>query len=449
MKLSVVIPAHNEAEHLPGTVGSVAEALEGRDYEIVVVDDASRDPTAEAVEKLARENGRVRGVTNAGPRGYGMAVRSGLAAATGEAVAVMMADGSDSAADLVRYWQKIEEGYDCVFGSRFMRGGKVVDYPAHKLALNRAANWFIQGLFGLRYDDVTNAFKCYRREALEGIGPLVSQHFNLTVEMPLKAIVRGYRYAVIPITWTNRRHGISKLKIQEMGSRYLFIVLYVWLEKMLARGDYHRGRAGRQARPEAVRLQEEIRAAFDRDAADEEHFPSAIDPRIYHVQLILSFLGDLAGRRVLDVGCGKGRFARVLKERHPEAEVWGLDLSAEMLRYVPPGIRTRQGTMTDLPFEDGWFDAAYATESLEHAVEIEAAVAEMCRVVRPGGRIVIIDKNAEQAGRLKTPPWEKWFDRRELEGLLGRWCREVSSEYISYWEDVEPDGLFLAWKAVR
>jgi malonyl-CoA O-methyltransferase len=202
----------------------------------------------------------------------------------------------------------------------------------------------------------------------------------------------------------------------------------------------------------AAELQAEhdrIRAAFDRDSADEEHFPSTIDPRIYHVQLILDFFGDLAGRRVLDVGCGKGRFARVLKERHPSAEIWGLDISEEMLRRVPPQIHTRQGVMTDLPFDDAWFDGAYATESLEHAVEIEAAVAEMCRVVRPGGRIVVIDKNAEQAGRLETPPWEKWFGRRELERLLARHCRQVSSEYISYWADVAPDGLFLAWKAIR
>ena len=196
-------------------------------------------------------------------------------------------------------------------------------------------------------------------------------------------------------------------------------------------------------------LLDQIRASFDRDSADEEHFPSTIDPRIYHVRLILDYFGDLAGKRVLDVGCGKGRFARVLKERHPSAEVWGLDISAEMLRYVPPGIETRQGPMTDLPFADAWFDAAYATESLEHAVEVETAVNEICRVVRPDGRIVIIDKNVEQAGRLATPAWEKWFGRRELEALLAKHCKEVSSEFISYWADVPPDGLFLAWKAVR
>jgi dolichol-phosphate mannosyltransferase len=163
-----------------------------------------------------------------------------LAQATGEAIAVMMADGSDSPEDLVRYYRKVQEGYDCAFGSRFIHGSKIVDYPVHKLAINRMANWFIRMLFRLRYNDITNAFKCYRRQAIDGMQPLISPHFNLTVEMPLKAIMRGYSYAVLPISWTNRKSGMSKLKIKEMGSRYLFIVLYVWLERHLSRGDYLR-----------------------------------------------------------------------------------------------------------------------------------------------------------------------------------------------------------------
>lgn len=204
-----------------------------------------------------------------------------------------------------------------------------------------------------------------------------------------------------------------------------------------------------QPRKLSPELRERIRASFDEASRDEENFPSTIDPRISHVTLILEFFGDLNGGKVLDVGCGKGRFARIVKERNPGAEVWGLDISPEMLRYVPEGILTRAGSMTELPFPGGTFDAAYATESLEHAVEIEKAVAEICRVVKPGGRIVVIDKNAEQSGRLKTPAWEKWFTRRELEKLLARDCREVSSRFISYWEDVEPDGLFIAWTAVK
>lgn len=207
------------------------------------------------------------------------------------------------------------------------------------------------------------------------------------------------------------------------------------------------------SRGKLPRLTPELRAriqeSFDTASRDDEHFPATIDPRIYHIKLIAEHLGDLRGKRVLDVGCGKGRFARVFHEQQPDAELWGLDISEEMLRFVPSGIQTRAGSMTELPFEDGFFDGAYATESLEHAVEIGRAVSEMCRVVKAGGRIGIIDKNAEQWGKLATPEWERWFTRKELERMLKRHCREVSSRFISYWEDVEPDGLFIAWLAVK
>lgn len=207
-------------------------------------------------------------------------------------------------------------------------------------------------------------------------------------------------------------------------------------------------RRGHAPKPAEVSL-DEIRRSFNEAAADEEHFPSTIDPRIYHVRLIAQFFGDLNGKRAADIGSGKGRFARVLKDQSPGGEFVAFDLAEAMLRVVPPDIRTCCGSMTDLPFADGAFDAAYATESLEHAVDIERAVHELCRIVKPGGRIVIIDKNAEHWGKLKTPAWEKWFRRGELERLLRRDCREVSSDFISYWEDVPPDGLFLAWKAIR
>ena len=242
MKLSVVIPARDEEGSIEQTVAEVAGALTAAQipFEIVIVDDGSTDQTAVCVRRAMEHYAGVRLVNNAGPHGFGLAVRAGLAQAAGDAVAVMMADGSDSPEDLVSYYRKIQEGYDCAFGSRFVHGSRVVDYPAHKLAINRMANWFIRVLFRLRYNDITNAFKCYRRATIEGMQPLISPHFNLTVEMPLKAIIRGYTFAVVPISWTNRKSGISKLKIKEMGSRYLFIVLYLWLEHHLSRGDYVR-----------------------------------------------------------------------------------------------------------------------------------------------------------------------------------------------------------------
>jgi dolichol-phosphate mannosyltransferase len=205
-----------------------------------VINDNSRDATEAVLRDLEREIPELRHVNNSPPNGFGLAVRTGLEATTGDAVAVVMADGSDAPRDVVKFYRKMLEGYDCVFGSRFMAGSEVVDYPPLKRALNRMFNTGIRMLFGLRYNDVTNSFKMYRAEVLQGLKPYLSHHFNLTVELPLKAIVRGYSYAVVPNGWYNRKAGVSKLKLKEMGSRYLFIVIYCLLERWLSAGDYRK-----------------------------------------------------------------------------------------------------------------------------------------------------------------------------------------------------------------
>jgi dolichol-phosphate mannosyltransferase len=242
MKLSLLIPARNEGVSISGTVYALTAALnaESIPHEILAVEDHSTDSTVEVLERLTAELREFRWIRNNDRPGYGYAVRAGLNAFTGDAVCIVMADASDDPADVVAYYRKLEQGYECVFGSRFSDGARVVNYPWQKLVLNRMANLVIRLMFGLGYNDITNAFKCFRREVIDGIQPIVARHFNLTVELPLKAIVRGYSYSIIPTHWYGRTTGVSKLRIQEMGSRYLFTILYVLLEKLLTRGDYRR-----------------------------------------------------------------------------------------------------------------------------------------------------------------------------------------------------------------
>jgi dolichol-phosphate mannosyltransferase len=240
--LSVVIPARDEQECIASTVEHlhVELRLHNVPHEIVVVDDGSSDKTWEILMQLGRNLPELRPIQNRSQHGFGRAVARGVDEMRGDAVVIMMADESDDCRDVVRYWQKLNDGYECVFGSRFTKGGGVIDYPRVKLILNRMANLFLRILFNIRLNDTTNAFKAYRKTVIEGCRPLISPHFNLTVELPLKAIVRGYSWTVVPITWRNRRSGKAKLAIKEMGSRYLFICLYVWLEKYFSRGDYRK-----------------------------------------------------------------------------------------------------------------------------------------------------------------------------------------------------------------
>ena len=240
--LSVVIPARDEEGCIASTVQHLHLELELKKvpHEIIVVDDGSTDRTFTILQELANSSPYLRPVQNPAPHGFGRAIIRGLDKMSGDAVVIMMADESDDCRDVVRYWQELGKGVDCVFGSRFLPGGGVIDYPVIKLWINRLANLFIRSLFYHGLNDTTNAFKAYRREVIEGVRPILSPHFNITVELPLKAIVRGYSFSVIPITWRNRRSGEAKLKIREMGSRYLFIVMYVWLEKFFSQGDYQK-----------------------------------------------------------------------------------------------------------------------------------------------------------------------------------------------------------------
>ncbi len=219
MILSIVLPAYNEEESLPETINSLFDTLKSENipHEIVVINDNSKDKTEQVLIELQKSIPSLTYYTNPGPNGFGMAIRYGLERFKGDCVAIMMADLSDDPNDLVKYYRTmIDKNVDAVFGSRFDKGGKVIDYPKVKLMINRVANLIIRMVIGIKYNDTTNAFKLYKRATIEGIKPFLSPHFNLTIELPLKAIIRGFNFAVVPNSWTNRKYGESKLKIREM-----------------------------------------------------------------------------------------------------------------------------------------------------------------------------------------------------------------------------------------
>jgi dolichol-phosphate mannosyltransferase len=240
--LSIVIPARDEEGCIQSTIDQLHSELKqaGVPHELVVVDDGSKDGTWALLTSMQAETPELKPAQNLGEHGFGRAIVYGINHSAGDAVVILMADASDDPRDVVKYWNILNSGYHAVFGSRFIKGGAIYDYPGPKRIMNRMANGFLQLMFRHGLNDTTNAFKAYRRETLDGCRPFLAPHFNLTVELPLKTIIRGYSWAITPISWRNRKTGESKLKIKEMGSRYLFIALYCWLEKYFSRGDYKR-----------------------------------------------------------------------------------------------------------------------------------------------------------------------------------------------------------------
>ncbi len=244
-ELSIIIPAHNEQRNLSATVAGLVEALENESirYEIIVVNDNSTDDTLRVAEELAAGNPSLRIVNRTNLGGFGRAVRAGLDVYTGAALTIVMADRSDEPLDVVRCFRKLEEGYDCVFGSRFRRQSRVVGYPRRKLVVNRIVNKTVQLMFWTGFNDLTNAFKLYRREVIDACGPYSSSHFNLTIEMSLTALIRKYRIAEIPINWYGRTWGGSSLSIGQMGRRYLSVLLRLFSDKLLIGDDILEERA--------------------------------------------------------------------------------------------------------------------------------------------------------------------------------------------------------------
>jgi dolichol-phosphate mannosyltransferase len=248
--LSIIIPAHNEANLIAKTIEDIIAAVAPRsiDCEIIVVNDVSEDNTEAVIRELMNSQPLVRLVNRQSPPGFGRAVRAGVEAAVNDVVVIVMADQSDDPEDIIRYYDTIAEGYDCAFGSRFVEGSTVVGYPKVKLIANRIVNRCIQVLFWTHFNDLSNAFKAYRREVLEHCGPFHASHFNITIEMSLSALIRGYKIKQIPIKWYGRTWGSSKLRITEMGRRYLCVLLKCFFERMLISDDLKADRAAHDER---------------------------------------------------------------------------------------------------------------------------------------------------------------------------------------------------------
>ncbi len=226
LKISIVVPAHNEEENLHNLVGKLIPVLEKhretQNFELILVDDNSTDSTPIIIDELEKNNPRIIAVHRTDAPGFGNAIKTGFKNATGDVVIPLMADLSDDPYDVPELVKKIEEGYDIAYGSRFCKGGSTNGYPLPKMLANRAFNNTVRLLFGIRHRDITNAFKAYRKEVLDAIGidNIEANGFDMTVEIPLKAHILGFRSAEVPVSWHGRERGEAKLKLSENGPRY-------------------------------------------------------------------------------------------------------------------------------------------------------------------------------------------------------------------------------------
>ncbi len=239
MKLSIVIPAYNEQENIGPCLDELVGVLDGEriPFEILVVNDNSSDQTESQVLHRASLRPEIRLIRRLPPGGFGRAVRTGLEFVTGDCVVIYMADRSDHPEDAVRYYRLLGDGYDCVFGSRFIRGASVHRYPRVKLVVNRMVNHCIQWMFWTKFNDLTNAFKGFRTEVVQRCGPYRACHFNITLEISLSALISGYKICQIPVHWEGRTWGSSNLRMQEMGRRYLCTLLMLFFQRMLLSDD--------------------------------------------------------------------------------------------------------------------------------------------------------------------------------------------------------------------
>ena len=231
--LSILIPVRNEEENVNIISKEIITKISIQSYEILFINDFSEDNTERELIKLNTANTKAVYYNNI-KKGLGGAIDLGIQKSRGDYVCIMMSDSSDTVEDLNTYYNIISSyNLDAVFGSRFIKGGKTVNYPLLKMILNRMGNLLAKFLLWTDLNDFTNGFKIYKRDSLVKLYPLVSESFNIFFELPLKLIIRGFKYKIIPISYYNRTVGEAKFKIDELGSKYIFTLLYCFLEKIL------------------------------------------------------------------------------------------------------------------------------------------------------------------------------------------------------------------------
>ena len=216
MSISVIIPAKNEEAIILKTLKKFEESwIVHVEHEILIINDNSSDKTAELIKNTNFKKLKIILIDNV-KFGLGSAITCGIDNSSNEFISIYMADMSDSLDDLKNYYDKIKnnKSLDAIFGSRFIKNSKITNYPKIKLLLNRMANNLIKIIFFSKYNDFTNAFKIYKRTTLLKLYPLVSENFNIFLELPLKIECRKFKYEIIPITWNGRELGESKFKLK-------------------------------------------------------------------------------------------------------------------------------------------------------------------------------------------------------------------------------------------
>jgi len=233
MDLTILIPVKNEEDNIALIINKIESIKISFKYEILFINDYSDDNTIKEIEKYKRSRSNINLINNK-KLGLGESVRNGIKYSKGIYLSIIMCDGSDDLDDLKKYIDLIKsENLDAVFGSRFLKESKISGYPKIKLILNRIFNYFISIIYLNKYNDFTNAFKIYKKEVLQKIEPIVSESFNVFLELPLKIINRNYKYKIISINWLGRKYGSSKFKFNELKSKYIFTLIYCFAEKIL------------------------------------------------------------------------------------------------------------------------------------------------------------------------------------------------------------------------